>query len=413
MSGSKDKYLKRPISPVEARTEIAVIGGGSTGSSILYHLAKAGVTDCTLLEKGSQIAAGQTSRSTALVRTHYSVETVAKMAVRCYNYFKDFETNLPGHAAGFVETGLLIGAGPDAADALRDNLKMLKGLGITTGTIDRDEAKRIEPHLETSAFEEIVFEPNAGYAEPSTTAASFASAARELGAKTLMERRVTKIEKVGGGYELETTAGSMWARKVILATGPWSKPIFASLGMDLPVKAVRHPVGIYRRPAEYQGNHPIVLDLLRSGYYKPEGRYLFFAGSLELELDLSSGEVDPDDYNTSVTEEEVTRITGWVVDAIPLMATKGEYERGYGGVYDNTPDQQPIIDELSDRGFENLFCLVGLSGHGFKLSPEFGRIMAAMVLDGRFRDYDTSVFRLARFKEGKLLKGRYNVGTVG
>jgi glycine/D-amino acid oxidase-like deaminating enzyme len=95
------------------------------------------------------------------------------------------------------------------------------------------------------------------------------------------------------------------------------------------------------------------------------------------------------------------------------MASKGVYERGYAGVYDNTPDEQPVIDELSDYGFENLFCLVGLSGHGFKLAPEFGRIMAALVNEGAFKDYDVSPFRLRRFTEGKLLKSRYEFGTIG
>jgi glycine/D-amino acid oxidase-like deaminating enzyme len=398
---------------MELRTEVAVVGGGSTGSSIIYHVAKAGVSDCTLLDKESQIAAGQTSLSTALVRTHYSVEIVARMALRCYSYFENFEKNLPGRTAGFVKTGLVIGAGTDAKGALDDNMKMLRKLGITTKLVDRDEALRIEPYLGASGFTNIVFEPEAGYAEPSTTASSFASAGRELGAKFMMERKVTKIERSAGGYRLETPAGSLWARKVVLATGPWSRPIFASLGIDLPVKAVRHPVAIYHRPEEYEGTHPFILDLLRSAYYKPEGRYLLIAGSLELELDTHGAEVDPDGYDRGVTTEEVTKMTGKVMDAIPLMASKGEYERGFAGVYDVTPDQQPIIDELSDYGYENLFCLVGLSGHGFKLCPEYGRIMAAMVTDGKFRDYDTSVFRLSRFKEGKLLKSSYRVGTVG
>jgi glycine/D-amino acid oxidase-like deaminating enzyme len=398
---------------MDVRTEVAVVGGGSTGSSIIYHIAKVGVSDCTLLDKESQIAAGQTSLSTALVRTHYSVEIVARMALRCYNYFENFEANLAGRTAGFVKTGLIIGAGADAKSALDDNMKMLRRLGITTNLVDRDEAVRIEPQLGASGFADIVFEPEAGYAEPSTTATSFASAGRELGAKFMMERRVTKIERSGGGYRLETPAGSLWAKKVVLATGPWSKPIFASLGIDLPVRAVRHPVAIYHRPAEYEGKRPFILDLLRSAYYKPEGRYLLIAGSLELELDTSGAEVDPDRYDRGVTSEEVTKMTGKVMDAIPLMASKGEYERGFGGVYDVTPDQQPIIDELSDYGYENLFCLVGLSGHGFKLCPEYGRIMAAMVTEGKFRDYDTSVFRLSRFKEGKLLRSSYQVGTVG
>jgi len=394
-------------------TEVAVIGGGSTGSSVVFHLAKKGITDCLLIESGAQIAAGQTSKSTALIRTHYTVETTAKMALLSYKFFRDFEEQLPGRTAGYIETGLLIGADSGSERALRENLEMLRGLGIMTSIIDRDEAEHLEPHLDVSPFATLVFEPHSGYAEPSTTAYSFASAARELGVRFLMGTHVTKIEKFGGGYRLETTGGSVFSSKVVLATGPWSKPIFSSLGISIPIKAVRHPIAVYHRPAEYQGRRPVVFDLFRSGYYKPEGKYLFFAGSLELELDTSTGEVDPDNYKAEITDDEVTKFSSWVMGAYPVMASRGVYERGYTGVYDNTPDQQPIIDELSEYGYEGLFCLVGLSGHGFKLSPEFGRIMADMMVDGRFSDYDVSIFKLRRFQEGNLLRSRYQVGTIG
>lgn len=78
------------------RADVVVVGGGSTGSSIAYHLAKSGVRDIVLVERGPGIASGQTSRSTALIRTHYTVPIVARMALLSYRFFKDFEKELPG-----------------------------------------------------------------------------------------------------------------------------------------------------------------------------------------------------------------------------------------------------------------------------------------------------------------------------
>jgi sarcosine oxidase, subunit beta len=181
----------------------------------------------------------------------------------------------------------------------------------------------------------------------------------------------------------------------------------------VPIKCVRHPVAIFRRPDEYAGVRPVIFDFLRSAYYKPEGNRLLFEGSLETELDEAGDAVDPDGYNEGITFDEVTKYSTWAAEALPVMGTKGLYERGYAGVYDNTPDQQPVIDELSEFGWENLYCVIGLSGHGFKLCPEFGRILSEMVLNGRFRDYDVSIFGLKRFSEGKLLRGRYPVSTIG
>lgn len=393
--------------------EVVVVGGGSTGSSILYHLAKRGVKHPILIDKASQVGAGQTSRSTALVRTHYTVETVAKMALRSYNFFRAFGENLPGRAAGYVETGLLIGADESSGDAIAANVNMLNGLGIVSDLIDQDEARNLEPNLDASSFSKLVYEPHAGYAEPTGTAASFAGAASELGAEVLTNTRLLRVERSGGAYALETSAGRLQASKVVLATGVWSRPIFASLGIEIPIKAVRHPVAEFKRPQEYRGKRPIILDIARSAYYKPEGGFLLFVGSMELELDTSSAEVDPDNYNEGIAFEEVEKFSAVTAEAIPVMGEKGAYTRGYAGVYDNTPDQQPIIDELSSYGYENLYCLVGLSGHGFKLSPEYGRIMADLVVDGVFRDYDVSIFGLSRFKEERLLTSRYKVGTIG
>ena len=395
------------------QTEVAVIGGGSTGSSILYHLAKGGSPRPLLLELGAGIACGQTSRSTALVRTHYSIPVLAKMALLSYRFFRDFEGRLPGFSAGYRETGLLIGVDRESEASVRDSLRMFKSMGITSDFVEAKQARAIEPCLETGDFDALVYEPNMGYAEPSTTANSFAGAAGRLGGRVLTNTALRKIDRTEGGYSLSTTAGEVRARTVVLATGVWSGPLFANLGIHLPIKPVRHPVAIYSRPEEFLDTRPSVFDFCRSAYYKPEGRNLLFVGSMEAQLDASSPATDPDDYDQGITYEEVEKYSEWTSRVYPLMGSQGKYERGYSGLYDNTPDQQPIIDELSGYGYPGIRCLVGLSGHGFKLCPEFGRLMASLVLRGEFRDYDISIFRLKRFSSGKLLKSKYSLSTIG
>ncbi|HVC26740.1 MAG TPA: FAD-dependent oxidoreductase [Nitrososphaerales archaeon] len=397
--------------------DVVVIGGGSTGCSILYHLAKVGVKDALLLDMAPQVASGQTSRSTALVRTHYSTAILTRMALLSYRFFRDFGRELPGRSAGYVETGLLVGADDASVKALRENSAMHKGLGIDSRVLRPEELAKsgIEPMLDASAFSLFAYEPHAGYAEPSTTASAFASAAVELGAKVLTGTRATKIERArskADGYRVSTTSGPIGCRKVVLATGVWSKPVFSDLGVDLPLKVSRHPVAIFGRPANYLGTRPVVFDFPRSAYYKPEGNELFFVGTLAHELDASGVDADPDAYDETITYEEAADFSSSASVAFPVMGTAGTYRQGYAGLYDNTPDQLPIIDELSDRGFPGIYCVVGLSGHGFKLAPEFGRIIASLVAEGAFSDYDVSVFKLRRFEDGRLLGGRYGVSTI-
>jgi glycine/D-amino acid oxidase-like deaminating enzyme len=398
---------------LERKAEVVVIGAGSTGTSIFYHLAKSGAKRPLLVDKAGQTGAGQTSRSTALIRTHYSVETVARMALRSYAYFKSFDETMGGRSAGFVETGLLICADESAKAPLLENLAMLRRLGIPTDEVDRSRAREIEPLLDTGPYAAVVYEPNMGYAEPSGTAAAFASAGAELGGELILNTRATAIARKGNAYVVSTGAGEIEAEKVVLATGVWSGPLFSRIGVKVPVRAVRHPVASFKRPPGYRGKRPVILDFARSAYYKPEGEFMMFVGSLERELDERGAEVDPDSYREDIEFDEVGRFSECLAAAVPLMGRDGMYKGGYAGIYDVTPDQQPVIDELSEFGYEGLFALVGLSGHGFKLCPEFGRIMASMVLGDPVREYDISLFRLKRFEEGKLLASKYSVGTIG
>ena len=372
--------------------------------------------DVLLVDKAPQLASGQTSRSTALVRTHYSTEVLTKMALVSYRYFRSFSKELPGRTAGYVETGLIVGADEASVEPMRQNSAMHKKLGIDSRLLSPREleASKIEPMLDASRFSLFVYEPNAGYAEPSTTAASFAAASRELGAKVATGTSVVGITRSAsgsGGYSVKTTSGLLSCRKVVIATGVWSRRLFATMGIDVPIKVSRHPVASFGRPPGYLGTRPVVFDFPRSAYYKPEGKDLFFVGTLSHELDASGSDSDPDSYDETVSYEEVVDFSKSAATAIPVMA-EGTYRRGYSGLYDNTPDLHPIIDELSDYGYPGVSCVVGLSGHGFKLSPEFGRIAASMVTSGRFTDYDVSVFRLRRFEEGRLLGGKYYVSTV-
>ncbi|HUI01288.1 MAG TPA: FAD-dependent oxidoreductase [Nitrososphaerales archaeon] len=394
--------------------DVVVIGGGSTGCSILYQLAKRGVKDALLVDMAPQLASGQTSRSTALIRTHYSTEVLTKMALLSYRFFKGFSRELPGRTAGYVETGLLVGADEASIDPLRRNSAMHRGLGIDSRLLLPKElsSSGIEPMLDPGAFSLFAYEPNAGYAEPSTTAASFASAAVSMGSEVLTGTRVTAIEKAQSGYSVQTSAGRVKCINVVLATGVWSRPLFSGMGVELPIRGSRHPVAIFGRPQGMRGNRPIVFDFPRSSYYKPEGDELLFVGSLSHELDSAGGDADPDSYNEGVTYDEVAAFSGSAATAYPTMGTEGKYRRGYAGVYDNTPDQHPIVDELSSYGYPGVYCVVGLSGHGFKLAPEFGRIVASLIVDGRFPDYDVSVFSLRRFDEGRLLGGSYGVSTI-
>jgi sarcosine oxidase, subunit beta len=198
------------------------------------------------------------------------------MARDSYQFFKRFEEEIPT-SCGFHKTGLLVCGDAVTEKGLVANSQMLRGLGIVSQAIDTEEAKQIEPFLNVSIFSLIVYEPESGYADPSMTASAFSNRAKELGSKILTNTTVSSITKRGSskGYEISTNNGVVYAKKVIVATGPWSKALFANIGIKIPLKPVRHPVGIFQRPEEYSGTRTLIFDFPREAYYKPEGNRFF------------------------------------------------------------------------------------------------------------------------------------------
>ena len=82
--------------------------------------------------------------------------------------------------------------------------------------------------------------------------------------------------------------------------------------------------------------------------------------------------------------------------------------RGFAGPYDITPDWNPIIGPCP--GIDGLYLAVGWSGHGFKLSPAVGEVVAAEV-SGRTPPIDVGELRPERFAEGRLLRLAYGPGA--
>jgi len=395
---------------------VAIIGAGSTGSSTAYHLSKAGVP-VVLIER-DEIGHGMTSRSTAIVRTHYSNEVVARMALYSLKILRDFSSI---GTSGFIQCGMLILAAEQFRKAIETNVEMLRRIGAAEDVLSKSVAQKSFPDLNLDGLSEdglIVLEPESGYADPVATAGAYAERAREIGAEIILRNGVKRIEASDGKISslLLEDGKKVNCDRVLLCTNVWTNNLLMRSGIEeddlLPLRAVPHPVVVYRRPLNYQGKRVIVSDYYNKAYYKPEGQSLLFGGSIDASIDSTS--VDPDNAPSDVPFEYVSSYSEQISDRIPAMRN-AEFHSAYIGMYDITPDEHPIIDNLSTAlGMEGLYCCVGLSGHGFKLCPAFGVINTEMIQGSYKQTFDRSHFALDRFKSGKLLSTKYpGLGSVG
>jgi sarcosine oxidase subunit beta len=374
---------------------VVVVGGGCMGTSIALHLARRH-DEVVLLEKG-HIASGATGHSGALVRQHYEAGIGIRLARGSLAFFRRFQKET-GFDCDFRTTGFLSGTrGRDvpAFDALLD---LLRSEGVRCERLAPEEAKGLEPQLEASDYAAVVHDPDAGYADPIATAVGFASAAGVEGAKILEGRTVTSVGARSGKVRGVKIRGERFlsCERVVVAAGNWTPGLVAPHGPRLPIRYVRGDVAILRRPRDFGRPPKIHFDFYGNTYSRPEGDKDTLCGYMDKDPRKTTRNFGLMETVPAATVQDLrTRLT----KRFPRMAM-AQPRGGWSGAYDVTPDAYPILDQFGPDG---LFVAVGFSGHGFKLSPEVGRLLAEFVATGR-RPKALEGLRAARFDEGTPIR---------
>ena len=382
---------------MKTTADIVIIGGGVIGTSILFNLGRLGVTDTLLLEK-DVLGSGSTGRSQAICRMHYSNPVTAKMAWKSLSVFTHF-TEMVGGESGFVETGYLVVVREEDRGGLERNVAMLCQLGIDTMQVTANDLRDIAPMVSVREDEVMAWEPQSGYADPYMVTTSYGTGAKEMGAEIVLRNPATEIEVSGGRVTAVVTAdGRVETPVAVVVAGPWSKMVLAKTGVDVPLVPVRHQVASLTRPVDKLPLHPTVGDIAQSFSFRPDGSALTMMGFGDEE------EVDLETYNQGVDMDVMADALGRLERRIPAMSD-AYFRGGWSGLFTTTPDWHPILDAVP--GIDGLYCAVGFSGHGFKLSPMIGVTMAELIVEGASSTVDISPLRFSRFQEGELLESSY------
>jgi glycine/D-amino acid oxidase-like deaminating enzyme len=373
---------------VTRTADVVVIGGGVTGVSIAFHLAGLGVRRVVVLERRF-LAAGGTGRSVGIVRQLYPTSETSAMVRRSLDVFQQFDDAVGGDA-GYVACGVLIGVSAAMRPKLETNLAMQKSLGIRAEIIEPDDVARVEPAIDPSGLGAVLWEPESGYGDPTAVTLAYADAARRSGVRLEQGVEVTALRVDGARVVgVETSAGPIAAPVVVNAAGLWSPRIARFGGVELPIIIGRHPVFVVERGAAV-ASHRVYLDLAGGSYARPETGGLTLTGSLT--DDETEHPMDPELLGAEAGFEEASVVLERTGRAMPRLAD-ARYRRGYAGAFDITPDWMPILDHTGPSGF---FTAAGMSGHGFKLSPAVGELMAALIT-GAMPPISAAPFRLDRF----------------
>ncbi|WP_219219982.1 NAD(P)/FAD-dependent oxidoreductase [Variovorax boronicumulans] len=386
-----------------------VIGAGVIGTSVAYHLARLGCTNVLVLDR-TQIGAGTTSQSSGILRTHYSVIENVRLAQASWRIFNDFSNYLQDEdaSAGLVKSGYLIAA-PEGAklSPLRAALEAQRAQGIQVDLLDAHQAASLLPIARFDDAALIGYEPEAGFADAYLVATSFARAARRLGVKIKEGVEVHKLIVENGRVAgVETSEGRFDAPTVISVQNIWSTDIERWTGIASPVKAERHAVLALEGPEAYTFKMPVYKDLGSPGMLYCRS----YGGNQMLVSEGIVGETlaAPDNEQGDISMDYMVEVGEQVAERFPSFETAG-VASSWTGVYDVTPDWNPVLGRLPE--LPGLVVGYGFSGHGFKLSPAVGLVLAQSAL-GLKTEVDIEPYALERFRTGGLLTGKYGLGAV-
>jgi len=305
-----------------------------------------------------------------------------------------------GERGHFRKTGFVRLVHPRESDLLRKNVEMQRRLGVQVELIDRQQLHELEPDWNVDEVEVAAYEPDSGYGDGSNTANDFLAAARARGAgympKTLATALRIEAGKVRG---VITDRGEVASPVVVVATGPWTKPLLANLDFQVPIETEYHEVAILEKAPDMRAGGCACIDSVSATYFRPYSSDKFLVGDF-----YGKCGADPDNFPQRPDEVSLEALVERATRRIPKLQDAG-IMKGITGIYDMTPDCRPMLGEIP--GISGLHLCTGFSGMGFKISPAVGLVMSELILDGEARTVDIRAFRPGRFAEGKPIQAEY------
>jgi sarcosine oxidase subunit beta len=279
----------------------------------------------------------------------------------------------------------------------RANVALQNRLGVPSCLVDRGEIAGLAPEIDLDGIIGGSWCPADGLVDPHGLLQGYLSQARRLGATLETIAPVTAIDVSNDRvHSVRTPRDTIETPCVVIAAGPWSADVGALAGVDLPIQPIRRQIAVTNAIPALRADFPFVIDFARALYFHREGDGI---------LTGMSNRAEPPGFDTRVDESWRLEHFQRAIERMPLLAD-AEIAAEWAGLYEVTPDDQPILGALPD--VEGLFVCAGFSGHGLMHGPAAGMLMAEEILDGRATTIDIDPLRIARFSTGGVV-GEYNV----
>jgi dimethylglycine dehydrogenase len=392
---------------MKSHTQVAVIGGGVVGCSVLYHLTKAGWTDVVLIER-AELTSGSTWHAAGGFHTLNSDPNVAKLQAYTVGLYEEIE-KISGESCGLHLTGgLQLADTPERLDWLKMAHARGRYLGMETEIISAAEAKKLLPLIDESYFVGALWDPIEGHLDPYGTTQAYARSARKAGAEIYTRNRVTDLSpNADGSWTVSTEKGTIRAEHVVNAGGLWAREVGRLVGLELPVLAMEHHYILTEdmpevaELVETTGKEMVHAIDFAGEIYTRQERGGLLLGTYEKAATPWSPKETPWDFGQDLLEPDLDRIAPSLeigFEHFPAVKNAG-IRRIINGPFTFAPDGNPLVGPV--QGLKNFWSACAVMA-GFSQGGGVGLALANWMVDGD-PGFDVWAMDVARYGDWATL----------
>nr|WP_309503394.1 FAD-dependent oxidoreductase [uncultured Roseovarius sp.] len=386
---------------MQTQVKALVVGGGAVGTSIAYHLAKAGWNDVMLLER-DELTSGSTWHAAGLLplfNMSYATTHIHKYSV---DFYKTLEAET-GLNAGFAVVGnLRMAQTEERMDEYRLYASTAETCGVPYVWLTPDEIKAKWPLIRTDDLKGALYHNTDGYINPADVTQAMAKGARQRG--VMIERKwqadafhwtgthwevtCSKMIEKGGNLVASDEQIVITAEHVVTASGNHAQSTAKKLGIKIPAIPVEHqfivmdtdPSLVEFRKQAGNPEHPVIRDADAQSYVREE-RGGWILGVYEKNAPAVFEYGVPDSFRADLFPLDLERIEEQymaMIHRIPSCEESG-LKDDFNGPICYTPDGNPLVGPAP--GLRNMWLAEGFS-FGITAAGGTGYYLAQMMVDG-------------------------------
>jgi dimethylglycine dehydrogenase len=377
------------VSEITGHARVVIIGGGVVGVSALYHLAKAGWTDCVLLEK-NELTAGSTWHAAGNVPTFSSSWSIMNMQRYSAELYRGLAAAVDYPMNYHVTGSIRLGHSKERLREFQRVVGMGRYQGMDLDILSPDEITSRYPFAETHDLTGALYDPNDGDIDPAQLTQALAKGARDLGAKIYRFCPATGARRENDEWVISTEKGEIRCEYVVNAAGYYAREVGKMFGRDVPMMVMSHQYMLFDEVPEVaawtaEAGHklPLMRDV-DSSYYLRQEKNGFNLGPYERNCKahwVTPDDPMPEDFSFQLYPDDLERLEWYINDAcerVPLLGTAG-LTKNINGPIPYTPDGNPLIGPMPGvpNAFEACVFTFGICQGGGA-----GKVLAEWVMEG-------------------------------